>query len=174
MKKVRLVYLLWVLAISINATAQDRESQGEASVYPIKKYGKKTLSGEYLSSRFLVASHNYLPIGSIVEVTNLTNKRTATVRIIDQGTSNPAHIIEISHSAAQALGMIGGDIRNVKLLVLLSGEKPAVQTVSNRETTTVPSTEPKVKKEPEFPMDFPVHEKIRVDTTGGKWKIIKQ
>jgi rare lipoprotein A len=146
------------------AAAQIQTFEGDATVFSIKKYGKKTRSGEYLSSRYLVGSHAVLPVGSIVEVEDPQSKRSVTIRLNDEGTSNPSHSLELSHSAAQALGMTSGQVRHVKMRVMVWGNQ-----ISERQESlpNTPKAEPLAKKT-EFPMDFPHYEKIPVDTSQKK------
>ncbi|HEX9150251.1 MAG TPA: septal ring lytic transglycosylase RlpA family protein, partial [Thermoanaerobaculia bacterium] len=47
--------------------------------------GKPTASGEIYDSSLLTAAHRELPLGTVVDVTNLDNERTVRVRINDRG-----------------------------------------------------------------------------------------
>ncbi len=53
----------------------------------------------------LTAAHKTLPMGSVVAVHSLTNGRHVTVRINDRGPFVKGRIIDLSHKAAEDLGM---------------------------------------------------------------------
>ena len=58
--------------------------------------GKPTASGEIYDSSLLTAAHRELPLGSIVEVTNLDNGKAVRVRINDRGPFIAGRIIDLS------------------------------------------------------------------------------
>jgi rare lipoprotein A len=63
----------------------------------------------------LIAAHRTLPFGSQVRVTNLNNGRTTVVRIIDRGPFVRGRIIDVSVSAAAALGFTQAGVARVRL-----------------------------------------------------------
>jgi rare lipoprotein A len=75
-----------------------------------------TISGSYaqtvglasyygdLHSGGLVAAHRTLPIGAHVKVTNLKNRRTATVVIVGRGPFVPGRVIDVSTEVADLFG----------------------------------------------------------------------
>jgi rare lipoprotein A len=73
--------------------------------------GEPTASGESYDPDALIAAHNYLPLGSMVMVTNLENNKTVTVRVNDRGPLSPKRIIDVSWAAAERLGVVeeGGE-----------------------------------------------------------------
>lgn len=73
-------------------------------------HGKRTASGERFNTYALTAAHRTRPFGSSVTVTNLSNGRTATVRINDRGPFVRGRCIDLSRAAANAIGM-GGTAR---------------------------------------------------------------
>ena len=72
----------------------------------------------------LTAAHRSLPFGTHVKVTNLSNQRSAIVRINDRGPYYQGRIIDLSQAAAERLEMIKSGITNVKLEVLDAKSKP--------------------------------------------------
>jgi rare lipoprotein A len=54
--------------------------------------------------RDFTAAHPSLPLGTLVKVTNLRNGKAVVVRINDRGPVVDDRIIDVSYSAAQALG----------------------------------------------------------------------
>ncbi len=61
-------------------------------------HGQITASGEYFNAHKLTAAHPYLPIGSVVRVTNQDNMKQVIVRINDRGPYSHADI-DLSYGA---------------------------------------------------------------------------
>ena len=83
--------------------------------------GKPTASGETYDSSQLTAAHRDLPLGTIVDVTNVDNGKTARVRINDRGPFIQGRIIDLSHEAAQQIGIIGPGVGPVRLKIVSTG-----------------------------------------------------
>jgi rare lipoprotein A len=90
-------------------------SQGVASFYT---EGTKTASGEKFNTNDLTAAHPSLPFGTRLRVTNTATGRSVTVRVNDRGPYVPGRIVDVSYSAADALGMVGKGVAKVKLDVV--------------------------------------------------------
>ena len=90
-------------------------SQGIASFYT---EGQLTASGEKFDTHDLTAAHPTLPFGTRLRVTNVATGRSVTVRVNDRGPYVPGRIVDVSQSAANALGMAGSGIAKVKLDVV--------------------------------------------------------
>jgi rare lipoprotein A len=89
-------------------------SIGIASFY---KYESKTASGERFDPGALTAAHRTLPFGTRLRVTNVATGQSVTVRVNDRGPFIAGRVVDVSHSAAEALGMIDRGITKVKLEV---------------------------------------------------------
>ena len=89
-------------------------SVGIASFY---KYESKTASGEQFNPSELTAAHRTLPFGTRLRVTNVATGQSVTVRVNDRGPFIPGRVVDVSHSAAEVLGMIDRGITKVKLEV---------------------------------------------------------
>jgi rare lipoprotein A len=63
----------------------------------------------------LTAAHREIPLGSWVEVTNLNNARSLTVRINDRGPFVEGRIIDLSYGAASLLGITGPGVVSVRV-----------------------------------------------------------
>ena len=98
-----------------NATPAQVASQGVASFYT---EGQQTASGEKFDTNDLTAAHPTLPFGTRLRVTNVATGRSVTVRVNDRGPYVPGRVVDVSHSAADALGMVGSGIAKVKLDVV--------------------------------------------------------
>ncbi|MEP3047020.1 MAG: septal ring lytic transglycosylase RlpA family protein [Roseibium sp.] len=85
---------------------------GEASWY---KLTGKTASGEPADPSGLTGAHRTLPFGTMVDVTNISNGRTVTIRINDRGPFSKGRIIDVTQAAAQQLGFISKGITTVKV-----------------------------------------------------------
>lgn len=91
---------------------------GVASWYGAPFDGRRTSDGEIYDMNELTAAHRTLPFNSIVRVTNLTNGKQVNVRINDRGPFVANRIIDLSHSAASAIGMLGPGTAEVRLDVI--------------------------------------------------------
>ncbi len=98
-----------------NAVEARVASYGLASFY---KEGTKTASGERFDMHELTAAHPTLPFGTRLRVTNVATGRSVTVRVNDRGPFVQGRVVDVSYSAAQTLGMVGGGVAKVKLDVV--------------------------------------------------------
>ncbi|MGA7077153.1 MAG: septal ring lytic transglycosylase RlpA family protein [Terriglobales bacterium] len=88
---------------------------GTASWYGEQFQGKQTASGEPFDMRDFTAAHPSLPLGTLVKVTNLRNGKAVVVRINDRGPVVEGRIIDVSYTAAQALGFKERGVQTVRL-----------------------------------------------------------
>lgn len=98
-----------------NAAPTQIASLGIASFYT---EGQQTANGEKFDTNDFTAAHPTLPFGTRLRVTNVATGRSVTVRVNDRGPYVPGRIVDVSHSAADALGMAGSGIAKVKLDVV--------------------------------------------------------
>ena len=91
--------------------------RGGASWYGIRFHNRRTANGERFDMAAMTAAHRTLPFGTLVCVHSLVNGGEVLVRINDRGPHTRDRIIDLSRSAAQALGMIGLGIKQVALSV---------------------------------------------------------
>lgn len=89
--------------------------QGVASWYGLPFHGRRTASGERFDMNALTAAHPSLPFGTRVKVRSLVNGREVTVRINDRGPFTAGRIIDLSHAAARAIGLLGPGVKRVAL-----------------------------------------------------------
>ena len=90
-------------------------SHGVASYYT---EGTKTASGEKFNTLDMTAAHPTLPFGTKLRVTNVASGRSVTVRVNDRGPYVQGRVVDVSYSAADALGMVGKGVAKVKLDVV--------------------------------------------------------
>ena len=98
-----------------NAAGTQTASHGVASFYT---EGQQTASGEKFNTHELTAAHPTLPFGTRLRVTNVASGRSVTVRVNDRGPYVAGRVVDVSYSAADALGMVGKGIAKVKLDVV--------------------------------------------------------
>jgi len=77
-----------------------------ASWYGHPYHGRAAASGEVYDMETLTAAHPTLPFNTRVRVINLDNRKSVEVRIIDRGPFMEGRIIDLSHAAARAIGML--------------------------------------------------------------------
>ena len=72
----------------------------------------------YYGAGGLTAAHRSLPLGTRVRVTNTANGRSVVVSIKDRGPFIRGRSIDLSRSAAQAVGMTEAGVAKVRMEVL--------------------------------------------------------
>lgn len=97
---------------------------GIASWYGGEFHGRRTSNGEVYDMHDLTAAHRTLPFGTLVEVTNLENGRSVTVRINDRGPFVEGRIIDLSLAAARLLELVGPGTAPVRLEVVREAVLP--------------------------------------------------
>jgi rare lipoprotein A len=106
-----------MIAAVANGSPLPPQQDGLASVYGKQFNGKSTASGERYDSRALTAAHRTLPLGTNIRVTNLENGKSVRVRINDRGPHVRGRIVDLSSSAAAALGFSTG-VARVRIEIL--------------------------------------------------------
>ncbi|MBI4264762.1 MAG: septal ring lytic transglycosylase RlpA family protein [Acidobacteria bacterium] len=95
---------------------------GLASYYADSFDGRTTASGRRFDNDAMLAAHPTYPFGTVVRVTNLSNRKSVTVRIVDRGPARGPRaqgvVIDVSRAAARALGFVGAGRTRVRLDVL--------------------------------------------------------
>jgi rare lipoprotein A len=94
------------------------ESYGIASFYANFFYNRQTANQEILKKSELTAAHRLYPFNTLVEVTNLTNKRTVVVRINDRGPYKRGRIIDLTEAAARKIGIHLQGLAKVKIKII--------------------------------------------------------
>lgn len=76
------------------------------TTYYAKKFeGRKTSSGERYRAAKFTAAHLTLPFGTLVTVKNLVSGKKVTVKVNDRGPHSKKFSLDLSQSAAKALGI---------------------------------------------------------------------
>jgi peptidoglycan lytic transglycosylase len=88
---------------------------GKASWYGPGLQNKRTASGEIFDQNKLTAGSRSLPLGTVVEITNLKNGKRVNVTINDRGPWVKGRTIDLSRGAAKRLDMIKTGLAPVKI-----------------------------------------------------------
>ncbi|MCC7411331.1 MAG: septal ring lytic transglycosylase RlpA family protein [Gammaproteobacteria bacterium] len=99
--------------------------RGIASWYGSDFHGRRTSSGEPYDMYQMTAAHKTLPLPTYARVTNLSNGRTAIVRVNDRGPFHENRIIDLSYAVAAKLGIADPGTGLVEVRAIESG-KPLV------------------------------------------------
>jgi rare lipoprotein A len=89
--------------------------QGLATWYRAPYKGRKSANGEVFDDDAMTAAHRTLPMGSLVEVTNLKNGRSAVIRITDRGPFIEGRMLDLTVAAAKAVGIYQTGIAEVRM-----------------------------------------------------------
>ena len=104
-------------APAANHLALPRPSSG-GGVASFYSEGQQTANGEHFDPNELTAAHPTLPFGTKLRVTNTSTGKSVTVRVNDRGPYVRGRVVDLSHSAAEALGMVDRGVAKVKLDVV--------------------------------------------------------
>lgn len=91
---------------------------GLASYYAHRFAGRLMADGTPMKPESDNAASRTLPIGTVAQVTNLTNGRTTIVTIRDRGPYTGNRIIDVSPSTAKVLGFLREGVTKVEVLPL--------------------------------------------------------
>jgi len=98
--------------------------EGKASWYGIPFHGRRASNGEIYDMNKMTAAHRTLPFDTVVRVTNLSNGKSAVVRITDRGPFVDNRIIDLSMAAAREIDSIGPGVVPVRLEIVSAGIDP--------------------------------------------------
>ena len=99
--------------------------EGVASWYGSDFHGKLTANGERYDMYGMTAAHKILPFNTEVKVTNLDNGRSIMVRINDRGPFVANRVIDLTHTGASKIGMLGPGTARVRVETV--GAVPAIK-----------------------------------------------
>lgn len=80
--------------------------------------GSRTASGEKFIPGELTAAHPTLPFGTRLRVTRTDTGRSVVVRVNDRGPFVKGRVVDVSHSAAEQLGLTQSGVAKVKIDVV--------------------------------------------------------
>jgi rare lipoprotein A len=118
LRAIALILLAVLVAASQGEAPRPEPEMGIASWYGYPYHGRTAASGEVYDMETLTAAHPSLPFNTWVRVESLENHKSVEVRIMDRGPFVEGRIIDLSHAAAQAIGMVNPGIVPVRLEVV--------------------------------------------------------
>jgi rare lipoprotein A len=100
---------------------------GEATWYGKQFHGRKTADGDRFSQHDMTAAHRTLPLGTKVMVENLETGEQVEVKINDRGpyVQPGRRIIDLSHAAADSIGIVQQGKKPVRVVVTERPHQPA-------------------------------------------------
>lgn len=119
---------------------------GMASWYGAQFNGRSTASGERFDMNSLSAAHKTLPLPAMVEVTNLSNGRSAIVRVNDRGPFVDGRIIDLSRGAAEEIGLLSQGVGQVRVRYV--GPAPRLGGAPVQYASAAPQRAPERPREP--------------------------
>ena len=140
--------LTFVVNLLITTKVFSQDFKGKATSYLTEVYGDTTTSGDILNAKTFTASHDYFPIGTVIDIVNLKNKKVIQVIINDNEISDDDLVLEFTDVVAHALGMRSQETIDVKLSILTWG--------NNQGNIAFNS-----KKEPDFKVDFRKYDYVK-------------
>jgi rare lipoprotein A len=79
--------------------------EGLATWYRAPYKGRKSANGQVFDDNAMTAAHRTLPMGTLVEVTNLKTGQSAVMRITDRGPFVEDRMLDLTMAAAKAIGL---------------------------------------------------------------------
>lgn len=89
--------------------------EGLATWYTAPYKGRKAANGQVFSDRAFTAAHRTLPMGSLINVTNLKTGQSAAMRITDRGPFVDGRILDLTIASAKATGVYRAGAAEVRL-----------------------------------------------------------
>lgn len=102
--------------------AEGYVERGVASWYGPGFHEERTSNGEPYDMYAMSAAHKTLPLPSYVQVTNLRNGRSVTLRVNDRGPFKDGRIIDLSYTAAAKLDVLKAGTAFVEVRALTPGD----------------------------------------------------
>jgi len=99
-------------------SAEGYAEEGLASWYGPGFHGKKTANGETYDMHARTAAHKLLPLGTLVQVTDLDTGRSVTARINDRGPFVDGRVIDLSRALAEDLDMLDRGTARVRVVAV--------------------------------------------------------
>jgi rare lipoprotein A len=120
-----LIFLVSAAILGCSSTPEKSSTEwigyiekGKASFYADKHQFRKTASGELYSHDLKTAAHRTIPLGSKIEVTNVSNGKSVVARVNDRGPFVKDRIVDLSKSAFSSIGNTSSGLLNVQIVVI--------------------------------------------------------
>lgn len=142
------IILILIANLSITTKIFAQDFKGKATSYLSEAYGDTTTSGDILNAKNFTASHDYFPIGTVIDIVNLKNKKVIQVIINDNEISDDDLMLEFTDAVARALGMRSQETIDIKLSVVNWGKNQGNIAINS-------------KKETDFKVDFRKYDYVK-------------
>ncbi len=118
-----IIFLMsWNIPTTMESNLLQEVYKGTATYYNNKFQGVKTASGEkYDKNEYTAAvrmNEINVSFGTIIEVTNVQNKKKIQVRVNDKMNNRSSNIIDLSYKAAAEIGVVRAGIAKVEVRVI--------------------------------------------------------
>ncbi len=123
MKKFLLIACLLLCTVASLGALEIYEF-GVASWYGSTEQGNLTANGEIFDNAAFTAAHPSLTFGTIIRVTNVSNKKSAVVRVNDRGPFSEGRIIDLSYAAGESIGMVETGLAPVIIEIISMPDTP--------------------------------------------------
>ena len=111
---------------AISTGRLDSTEVGFASWYGPPYDKRAGANGEIYDQNAMTAAHRTLPMGTVLQVTNLQTNQAATVRVTDRGPFIHGRVLDLSLGAAKATGVYRAGVAQVRFEVLEQGAAAAL------------------------------------------------
>ena len=91
---------------------------GVASWYGPNFHGKKTANGEIYNQYDMTVAHKFLPLNTLLRVTNLENNKSVIVRVNDRGPYAKNRILDASRKVATELDFLNQGTAKIRINVV--------------------------------------------------------
>ncbi len=147
----RSIFFLIVLTCFTFLPAQ--KQKGRATYYSKKSTGTRTANGEKLHHDSMTCAHRTHPFGTLLKVTNPSNKKEVIVRVTDRGPFTRGRIIDLSWRAAKKLGILNDGVAMV-----------TVERIDSADIIKVPYRSKERRELPELDFGLSIGESRFIDT----------
>jgi rare lipoprotein A len=97
------------------SSSKDAGDAVTASYYSSRYDHRRTASGERFNNGAMTAAHRTYPFGTKLRITNVSNNRSATVRVNDRGPFVDGREISMTKRAARQLGFVHQGLAQVRV-----------------------------------------------------------
>lgn len=109
-KKISILFLILLTGFTFLLA---QKQKGKATYYSKRATGARTANGERLHHDSMTCAHRTYPFGTLLKVTNPSNKQEVIVKVTDRGPFTRGRIIDLSWGAAKELGILADGVAMV-------------------------------------------------------------
>jgi rare lipoprotein A len=89
--------------------------EGLATWYTAPYKGRRAANGQVFDDHAMTAAHRTLPMGSLIEVTNLKTGQSGIMRVADRGPFVDGRIVDLTIASAKVTGVYGAGLVRVRV-----------------------------------------------------------